>query len=51
MALVNSTKNNNNRDFPGGPVFEASPTSAGGVGSTLVEELRSHTPRIQKKKT
>ena len=30
------------RDFPGGPVIKISPSRAGGVGSILVGQLRSH---------
>ena len=31
------------RDFPGGPVVKNPPSSAGDAGSTLSQELRSHT--------
>ena len=38
-------------DFPGGPVVKTPPSKAGGVGRSLVGELRSHMPRSQKTKT
>ena len=39
------------REFPDSPVVKTSPSNAGGSGSILVRELRSHMPRGQKTKT
>ena len=38
------------QDIPNGPVVKISPSSAGGVGSILVGELRSYMPYGQKTK-
>ena len=39
------------RDFPGGPIIGTLSSDAGVCVQSLVRELRSHTPRIQKTKT